>query len=87
VWAALDCPTAFACTPDSPAIVLARLTGRLDRPVRAGEPYVVVAWPIGRAGRKHTAGCTIATADGDVLAVSQALWIELKDPTAFKAAT
>jgi hypothetical protein len=26
-WAALDCPTAFACDPDGTPIVLARLTG------------------------------------------------------------
>jgi hypothetical protein len=87
VWAALDCPTAFACDLDGPPIVLARLTGRIDHGIRAGEPHVVTAWHIGRDGRKHHAGCAISTPEGQVLAISQALWIELKDPSAFRAAS
>jgi hypothetical protein len=86
VWAALDCPTAFACDMAGPPIVLARLTGRIDHPIRAGEPHVVSAWQLGRDGRKHHAACAISTGEGEVLAVAQALWIELKDPSAFDAA-
>jgi hypothetical protein len=85
VWAALDCPTAFACDMSSP-IVLARLTGRIDRGIRAGEPHVITAWHLGRDGRKHHGACAIATADGEVLALSRALWIQLKDPSAFRVA-
>jgi hypothetical protein len=85
VWAALDCPTAFACDMSSP-IVLARLTGRIDRPIRAGEQHVITAWHLGRDGRKHNGACAIATVDGEVLAMSQALWIQLKDPSAFRVA-
>jgi hypothetical protein len=85
VWAALDCPTAFACDMSSP-IVLARLTGRIDRPIRSGEPHVITAWHVGRDGRKHHGACAIATVDGEVLAMSQALWIQPKDPGAFNVA-
>jgi hypothetical protein len=86
VWAALDCPTAFACDLTGPPIVLARLTGRIDGPLHAGEQHVVTAWHIGRDGRKHNAACTISTPEGEVLARSRALWIELNDPAVFGAA-
>jgi hypothetical protein len=85
VWAALDCPTAFACDMSSP-IVLARLTGRIDRPIPSGEPHVITAWHLGRDGRKHHGACAIASLEGEVLAMSHALWIQLKDPSAFRVA-
>jgi hypothetical protein len=86
-WAALDCPTAFACElGESWAIVLARLTARIERPLRAEEPHVVTAWPLGRDGRKHHAACAIFDQEGEVLAVSRALWIEPRDRAAFGAA-
>jgi hypothetical protein len=87
VWAALDCPTAFACDLTGPPIVLARLTGRIHRALSADAPHVVTAWHVARDGRKHHSACAISTPGGEVLAVSQALWIELKDPSVFGAAT
>lgn len=87
VWAALDCPTAFACElGEAWAIVLARLTARIDRPLRAERPHIVTAWSLGRDGRKHHAACAVCDQDGDVLAMSRALWIEPKDRQAFGAA-
>jgi hypothetical protein len=84
VWAALDCPTGHACAIGTPA-VLARLAVRRLAPVRAGEPHVVAAWPLERDGRKHrSAGC-LYDAAGTPLAVSEALWIELRDPGALGA--
>jgi hypothetical protein len=84
VWAALDCPTGHACAIETPA-VLARLAVRRLAHVRAGEPHVVAAWPLGRDGRKHrSAGC-LYDAAGTPLAVSEALWIELRDPSALGA--
>jgi hypothetical protein len=86
VWAALDCPTAFACDMSRAPLVLARLSGRIDRGLQAAEPHVVIAWPLGRDGRKHHAACAICKPDGEVLARSRALWIEPKDPSVFAAA-
>jgi hypothetical protein len=84
VWAALDCPTGHACAIERPA-VLARLAVRQLAPVRIGEPHVVAAWPTARDGRKHhAAGCLYAL-DGTPLAVSEALWIELRDPVSMGA--
>ena len=57
VWAVLDCPTYFALYPESnPLSFLARMSARIDGPVRAGEQHVVMAWPIEKDGRKHHAG-------------------------------
>lgn len=83
VWAALDCPTSVpvANDPDDPdfrPIVLARLAARILAPVRAGQPHTIVSWPIEIDGRKRHAGAALHSAEGELLAVSRALWIELK---------
>jgi hypothetical protein len=78
VWAALDCPGAFASGfPETP-MVLGRLAAHLQRrPVRAGQACVVVGWPEGSEGRKHFAGTAVFTGDGDLLAVARATWISV----------
>jgi hypothetical protein len=87
VWAALDCPTAFALDLSGPPIVLARLTGRIDKAPRPGDQVVITAWRIGAEGRKRYSACTISTPDGELLAASQALWVVLDGPNSFGAAT
>jgi hypothetical protein len=78
-WAALDCPTAAPAMEDrSRPVVLARLHARMDRPVAAGEPHAIVSWLLGVDGRKRNSACAIFDADGQALAVSRALWIELR---------
>jgi hypothetical protein len=78
VWAALDCPTYFATYASGalPVSVLARLAGRVDGRVVADEEHVLVAWPVEADGRKRHAGSALLSADGEVLAVARALWIE-----------
>jgi hypothetical protein len=78
VWAVLDCPTYFALYMDGemPLSVLARLTGEVVAPVRAGEEQVVIAWPIEVDGRKHHAGSAVLSSEGETLAVARALLIE-----------
>jgi hypothetical protein len=85
VWAALDCPSSapVANDPDSTGylpIVLARLAVRIDEPVMAGRPHVVMAWRLAVDGRKRHAGAALYTADGALCAVARALWIELRPP-------
>jgi hypothetical protein len=81
VWAALDCPTA-APTIDSvegnPA-VLGKLALRQDHPVRIGEPHVVVSAGLGHDGRKRFGVAALYTADGQLLAVSRATWIAVRE--------
>jgi hypothetical protein len=77
IWAALDCPTYFALYPDSyPLSFLARMSVRIDGPVRAGEEQIVIAWPVEKDGRKHHAGSAVLSADGETLAVARALLID-----------
>lgn len=77
VWAALDCPGAYATgVPGRGVVVLARLTARVDRVPQAGERCVVVGWPLGSDGRKHDAGTALFTAAGELLGIGRALWIE-----------
>jgi hypothetical protein len=83
VWAALDCPTSAPVANDPGAgqfrpIVLARLAVRVVQPVIAGEPHTIVSWPIELDGRKRHAGAALHSSGGELLAVSRALWIELK---------
>jgi hypothetical protein len=78
VWAALDCPTYFACHLEGELTmsVLVRQRAELLAPVRAGEEHVVIAWPIERDGRKRLAGAAVLSAAGGTLAVAEALLIE-----------
>jgi len=80
-WAVLDCPTYFAVYLGQklPMSVLARLTARIDAPVRAGEEHVVIAWPIEVDGRKRHAGAAVLSAAGEPLAVARALMIEPRE--------
>jgi len=77
VWAALDCPGAYATgAMGRGAIVLGRLGARVDRIPHPGERCVVVGWPLGTAGRKHYAGTALYTAEGELLGIARATWIE-----------
>lgn len=83
IWSALDCPTSGPVAndwnePDFKPIVLARFAVRIDAPVIAGEPHVMLSWPLAVDGRKREAAAALYDAEGDVCAVSRALWIELR---------
>jgi hypothetical protein len=77
VWAALDCPGAYATEAlGRGAVVLGRLTARVDRVPEAGEECVAVAWRLGSDGRKHGAGTAVFTGSGELLGLARAVWIE-----------
>jgi len=78
VWAALDCPSGFACMPAGTETVLATMTASLTRPVQPERDYVVTAWRIASEGRKHRGGTSISDADGRPVALAEALWITLR---------
>lgn len=79
VWAALDCPGYFAAMGRTlrPAL-LGELVGEIRAPVPGNAPLVVFSWALGNEGRKYYGATAIATAQGDVLAVSHSTWIELR---------
>jgi hypothetical protein len=76
VWAALDCPGAFALmTGDAgKPMLLGRLTARVDGSVSPGEACVVVAWRIGEEGRKLIAGSAVYGEDGSLRGLGRAVW-------------
>lgn len=80
VWAALDCPGAFAAVADinETPVLLGQLTARIDRSVGAGQRCIAIGWPIGSEGRKHFAGTAVFTDSGDLIAVAKATWIAVE---------
>jgi hypothetical protein len=87
-FAALDCPSgagAISATGATGVFVLGRMTGTVVGKARAGVPHVVVAWPRRVDGRKRYGGAAIHR-DGELCAVAESLWIELRDPDQFDAA-
>jgi hypothetical protein len=76
VWAALDCPGAYAVEfgkRGNP--VLERLTARIEHLPHPGEPCVVMGWPLGEEGRKLYAGTAVIGEDGRLLGSARATWI------------
>ena len=79
VWAALDCPAAYAVFVEDevePIAFLVRMNAELRRPVPVDREHVAVAWPTWRDGRKHRAGSALFSASGELLALAEALMIE-----------
>ena len=76
VWAALDCPSGYAVF-DGRTGVLASFQVRQDAAVPVGEELVVLGWPRGEDDRKLFSASAVQDARGRVLAVAEALWIEL----------
>jgi hypothetical protein len=77
VWAAIDCPGAYAVgDPGRGEPLLARITARIDRLPGEGERCVVIGWALGVEGRKLHAATALVGEDDRPLAVSRQLWIE-----------
>ena len=77
IWAALDCPSYFGLGEPRPLALLAKLAGRIDRPVLPGERLRITAWEREREGRKHRSSTAIHDEKGHLVAVADALWIEI----------
>ncbi len=76
VWAAIDCPGAYAVGAEGRGdIVLGRMTARVDRVPAAGERCVVASWPLGEDGRKLYAGTALFGAEEELLALARQTWI------------
>ena len=75
MWAALDCPGAFAI--DAEPILLGRMSARIITRPPADKPVVVTAWAKGRDRRKYFAGSALFTPAGDLLAFSEQTWIQI----------
>ena len=81
VWAALDCPGAFAVNADFERgiTVLGRLAAHVEEVPRDGEEVTVVAWPLpGGDERRSYAGTCVFRGDTP-LAWARAVWISVGD--------
>jgi hypothetical protein len=76
VWAAIDCPGAYAVGAAGRGdVVLGRMTARVVRVPDVGERCVVASWPLGEDGRKLFAGTALYAEDGELLAIARQTWI------------
>jgi hypothetical protein len=77
VWAAIDCPGAYAVgAAGRGEVVLGRMAVRVFCLPEVGDRCVVVAWPLGEDGRKLYAGTALYAGDGELLAMAKQTWIE-----------
>lgn len=82
VWAALDCQSGLVWIlgdPPTGAAVLGQLAVSIVRRPSPGEELVVAGWRTDADGRKCHSGSAVWTADGDLIAKGQAIWIRLAD--------
>lgn len=79
LWAALDCPGAFAFEwPQGEVVLLGELTASIEGALHTGENGVVIGWALGQDGRKHHTGTAIFNADGVCLGKARATWFEVR---------
>jgi hypothetical protein len=78
LWAALDCPGAFAIDSRRKILVLGRLTAEVKPTLKPGQACVVTGWEISRDGRKYTSGTAIHTAEGELIGKAKSIWIEVE---------
>ena len=79
IWAALDCPSAWAL-PDEfgENTLLARMEAETFLPLKAGTACTVLAWQLGDVdGRKATAASALVDGQGAVIAHTRTLWIHV----------
>lgn len=80
VWAALDCPSAFALRRSDGLCLLGRYAVDIARRPKPGERLTVIAWKERSEGRKHYASSALVDENGEIVAAANALWIDVADP-------
>jgi hypothetical protein len=78
IWAALDCPGAYAFPePESGALLLGELAVSINGTVSPGEKCVLIGWEVSHEGRKHFTGTALFGETGSCRAVGYATWFEV----------
>jgi hypothetical protein len=78
IWAALDCPGAFAFPdPENASVLLGELTAHLFEPAPGNARYALLAWEIAHEGRKHHTGTALYSESGLCHGIARATWIEV----------
>ncbi len=75
-WAAVDCPQLWALILAAPSdaqdrVVTSQLAATVTGSLRAGQRYVVMAWPAGRDRKRLYAEAAVLSEHGDPIAVSR----------------
>jgi len=82
VWAALDCPGAWATDFDyGRPIVLGRITAAIYHDLTVGQEYVAVGHCRGKQGRKAFTATAVYDANNQLMAGAVALWIAVNPAT------
>jgi hypothetical protein len=81
-WAALDCTSGWAAGVDERPMVLGTMTAQVHRLPVAGEPHVAVGTRRSEEGRKARTASSLYTADGELLATAEQIWVAI-DPADF----
>lgn len=80
VWAALDCPGAYAIAalaPDAGRQLLGTCAASLKQPLNAGESYILSSWQIAPPeGRKRFMGVAMHDVAGELKACAWQIWID-----------
>ena len=80
VWAALDCPGAWADARDltENPVVLGRMAAVVSAPIEVGRRYVVIAWNLAEDGRKSFAATALIDDSGTVVGSARQTWISTR---------
>jgi hypothetical protein len=79
IWAALDCPGAYAFPePQGAALLLGELAVSIEGSVSVDEKCVLVGWEVSRQGRKHYTGTALFGESGSCRAKAYATWFEVE---------
>ncbi|KAA1419385.1 hypothetical protein F0U44_13185 [Nocardioides humilatus] len=76
-WAALDCTSGWAAGVDDRPMVLGTMTAQIHRLPVVGEPHVSVGTLRSAEGRKALTASSLYTADGELVATAQQVWIAI----------
>jgi len=84
VWSAMECPTArvmqfSGIVKPEQSFLLGRMTSKVNRLPKVGRPYFFMGWPIERDGRKIEVAGSLHNEAGEVLVLSEFLFITLKE--------
>ena len=79
LWAALDCPSAFALRSWPVLTLLGRFAVDIRRRPAPGEKLIVAAWPEGKEGRKYFSSSALYDEDRELIAAANAVWVALAE--------
>ncbi len=80
IWAALDCPGAFAAYAyeDAPFLLLGKQSAHINQQLSVKEDYIACGWHVKKDGRKHFTNTAVFSKSGEFLACANQVWIEVK---------